>query len=167
MNKCRGTFLILSTLLILAGQAEAAITTNFMKAVLEVKAGEETAIKSTDGFKFTVINTSAESKTGGVIELIPPEPESLVKDYEAIPDLGWLKLSKDTFALEPSAREEIEITLTVPNDERYFEKKYQAYVWAYTTDAAVGLGVRSKILFTVHAPGEENAVAPIERSAQT
>ncbi len=61
-------------------------------------------------------------------ESVAPSNEELRAGYEPIPDVSWITVSKKNVSLLPDETATADVTISVPNDEKYLGEKYQAYV---------------------------------------
>lgn len=86
-----------------------------------------------------------------LIEPFIPQQQSLLPGYESIPDLSWIKLSNDRFAIgPPGGSVQSDVIIIVPNDEKYLGKNYQVMLKVtssprYKTDQGLGLGVAAAL----------------------
>jgi hypothetical protein len=83
------------------------------------------------------------------VEVLIPEKGEVQDGYEAIPETGWIKLEKDSFLIEPNGKAETDITINIPNNNEYIGRKFHVFIWSYTKDKSVGIGIKSKLLFSV------------------
>lgn len=81
---------------------------------------------------------------------LPPENE-VRRGYEPIPDISWVKLSKDFFTVGPGESAVADVIISIPDDEKYFNKRYQFNIWSHTLPGGkfIALGVDSRFLFTI------------------
>ena len=124
------------------------LSTYFVEEKLaNLKLGKTYSVKEMTKKDLIVTNT-----TEGVtvdIEISPEKPVdyNLVKGYEPIPDLSWIKIENNYFkALGPKQSAETDISITVPKDEAYRGKKYQVYIYSHTAgEGTMRIGVMSRI----------------------
>ena len=83
------------------------------------------------------------------LKVLSPLEKELKPGYEALPDPSWVKLSKEEIKIPGLGKGTINITLTVPADSQYAGKKYQFWIWTYTSGKAMGVGLKSRILVTI------------------
>ncbi|MBN1824257.1 MAG: hypothetical protein JW803_08065 [Endomicrobiales bacterium] len=85
-----------------------------------------------------------------------PMHSELRPGYEPIPDPSWITLGKQEVSLMPDESANIDVTLTIPKDEKYLGKQYQVYLLVQAkadrgvkSGLMVGLALKARILFTV------------------
>jgi hypothetical protein len=90
-------------------------------------------------------------------EPVVPSPSELKSGYEPVPEASWITFSKNGASLLPDETATADVTITVPNDEKYLGKKYQAFVLITSipprgnNGAAMSfsLALKGRILFAV------------------
>ena len=143
------------------GAAGAGLKTTFVRVSLEnLRIGHTYNIRQMANLPLAVYNTGDEP-TGLVIEPTVPIEGETRQGYEPIPDASWIKISCDSFAsLEPGALAMADVLITVPEDDRYSGKSYQAMIWSHTVgQGLVACGLKSEVLFTTSADSDEPADA--------
>lgn len=125
------------------------LSTTFGEVKLEnLKIGEEYSMEEAAEFPLVVLNTS-----DGIIELkvevLYPKEGELKEGFEPIPDISWISLEEDYFILNPNEEARTDVVVNIPDDEEYIGRKYQVYLWSHTVGRAVGVGLKSRLLFTV------------------
>jgi hypothetical protein len=142
---CFILFCAFSPLLAFAGGLE----TNFGEVVVEnLPVGIPYSMEKEGRMPLVVNNTS----TGEVdlkIEVIVPQQADLKPGYEPIPDSEWISLAENEFRMDPGKSAKTDIIITVPNEEKYAGRKYQVYLWSHTVGRSIGVGLKSRLLFTV------------------
>jgi hypothetical protein len=91
------------------------------------------------------------------LELLSPGNTNQTQPgYEPIPDIKWIKLSRDRITAFPNESMTSDIIITLPNDEKYLGKKYEFFLHASlqaprTKPGSVGVtgGVQSSIRFSI------------------
>lgn len=85
------------------------------------------------------------------IELYIPPQNEIRRGCEPIPDISWVKLSKDFFTIGPGESAVTDVIISIPDDEKYFNKRYQFNIWSHTVGSGkfIALGVDSRFLFTI------------------
>ncbi len=100
-----------------------------------------------------VIKNTGDEKVTVKVEPLMPDPKSpsLVNNgYEVIPDLSWIKVSRDEMVIEPGASEATDILVTIPNNEKYFGKKYQVdLITRSLTTKFMSVALRSNLRITI------------------
>ena len=126
------------------------LSTGFSEVTLEnLETGHVYRTKETANLPLVVVNTG-NLPIDLKIELILPQPAELKEGYEPIPDLSWIKFEQADFKevkLNDSAISDV--IIAIPNDKKYQGKKYQVFIWSHTTGTKIGLGLKSKLLFTI------------------
>ena len=90
-------------------------------------------------------------------ESVAPGSAELKSGYEPVPDASWITISRKSVSLLPDETVTADVTITVPNDEKYLGKKYQAYVLITSVPPkennaagmAFSLALKGRVLFTV------------------
>lgn len=106
-----------------------------------------------------------------IITIQPKLPKKLQPGYEAIPDPSWIRIEADTVTVPANSSVELDVMVSIPDDPKYFGKKYQCDLNIYTGgDAEVrgmfryGFQITGMFLFSV-APGRnEEALASAMQS---
>lgn len=126
------------------------LSTGFSEVVLDnLMIGKTYSTNETVNLPLLVVNTGAEA-VDLKIEVIMAEPSELKAGYEAMPDLSWIKLEKADFKeILPNEAAKTDVIISIPNDKRYSGKKYQVFIWTYTVGRKVGVGLKSKLLFSI------------------
>ena len=128
----------------------AGLSTGFSEVILEnLELGKVYSTKEVAGLPLVVVNTGDEA-VDLKIELLLPQESELKEGFEPIPDLGWIKLEKTEFKnIKPDEAATTDVIITIPDDEQYLGKKYQVFIWSHTVGKRVGVGLKSKLLFTI------------------
>ena len=138
--------IILSTsLLVYAG----GLSTTFVQVKLEnIEPGKTYSTKELKNRTLVVRNTTENIKTDIGIEPEIPVSYNLAKGYEPIPDLSWIKVQKSYFKnVAPGGSAETDILITIPNNPKYYGKKYQVYIYSHTAGAETfRMGLMSRLL---------------------
>lgn len=117
-----------------------------------IRMGKTFSMSQALNMPFTVINKStfrAELK----MEIMIPvkEDADLRPGYEPLPDVSWVKLSRDFFILEPGAEAVTDVVLNIPEKEEYYGKKYQFYIASRITRGIsnINVGIMSRFLLNL------------------
>ncbi|MCX6832129.1 MAG: hypothetical protein NT028_08365 [candidate division Zixibacteria bacterium] len=157
------TWLFILTLVVATAVQARGLSTSLGEVVVEnLQVGQIYSLKQLANLRLSVANNSDDSVALRMDVLLPDSSE-LKKGSRPIPDVLWLKLSQNTFALGPNEIALSDITLSIPDENRYLGKKYQVTIWSHTVALAgralsLGLGLKSRIIFTtdtVRAPANE------------
>ncbi|MBT9168218.1 MAG: hypothetical protein DDT19_01563 [Syntrophomonadaceae bacterium] len=104
------------------------------------------------------------------IDVITPTATELKAGYEPIPDTAWITVSRANVALLPDESANLDVTINIPNDEKYLGKKYQAYIHIVSAppkDAkglAVSLALKGRVLFGIaQKPPTEEELRELRR----
>lgn len=129
------------------------LTTGLGEVVVEnLQVGQSYSLKQLANLSLSVTNNSDDS-VALKMDILSPGSSELRKGSSAIPDISWIKLSRNSFALGPNGIASSDITISIPDDNRYLGKKYQVAIWSHTVPGvgegmAIGLGLISRIIFT-------------------
>lgn len=157
MNQAsKQVILSLAGLIFLTGSAvhaKSGLQTKFGLVTIEnLQPGETYNTREVASLPLVIKNTGDE-KTQVKIEILSPDPKSpsiVQNGYEPIPDLSWIKLSRDEFPIEVGANEGADVLVTVPNDDKYLGKKYQVDLLTRSvTNKFMAVALRSSLRFTV------------------
>ena len=146
---------ILSLLILVYIQSAEAggLSTTFGEVVIEnLKIGQTYSVRQLANIPLTVLNTGdrlVELK----MDILRPQESELKKGYEPIPDTSWVSLEQSFFTVEPKGKAETDVFISIPDDERYLGGKYHVWIWSHTVGGMIGLGLKSRLLFTI-SPGE-------------
>ncbi len=134
----------------------AGLNTSFSEVTLEgLEVGRPYSTKEAAGLPLIVVNTGKEP-VDLKMEFLTPDVSELKDGYEAIPDLTWVRLDKYEFKNIKSQQAAVtDVVISVPPGEQYKGKKYQIFIWSHTVGRAIGVGLKSKLLFSIK--GEEDA----------
>ncbi|MDI6735564.1 MAG: hypothetical protein QME42_05140 [bacterium] len=145
--------LILFLLCVRDAGAIMGLQTYFAKVLIEnLNIGGTYSTKKLVNLPLNVLNTGEEEVNLKIETIIPAQGE-LDEGYEAIPDTSWIKVEKDTF-FDVKSQEAIvtDVIITIPDDERYSGKRFEAFIWSHTVakgGIGFGVGLKSKLLFTI------------------
>lgn len=127
----------------------AGIQTQFVEVILEnLKTGESYSLAKERNFPLSITNTGDGSVVIKV-EPLRPEPVELIKGFEPIPDPSWIRFERDVFTVSPNGTGQTDILITIPNDRRYLGKKYQVTIFSRSISGMIGVGFRSRVLFSI------------------
>jgi len=127
------------------------LSTGFSEVTMEeLEPGRVYSTKETANLPLVIVNTG-EEPVDLKIELLSPDSSELKEGFEAIPDLNWIALEQTEFtAIAPKGAATTDVLINIPNDNIYNRgKKYQVFIWSHTTGAKIGVGLKSKLLFTI------------------
>jgi len=94
------------------------------------------------------ITNNFDSEVQLKIEILIPRPEELKPGYGAIEDVSWAKVQENIY-LAAGQTEIVPVQLKIPAGTQYFGKKYQFWIWTHTSGQAVGVGLKSRIMFSI------------------
>jgi hypothetical protein len=96
---------------------------------------------------FKITNNFDEPVSLEISPLIPEEKE-LKPGYIPINDVFWVDVPPEVI-IQAHEQQTIPVRLTIPIGEQYRGRKYQFWIWSRTAGQAVGVGLRSRILFSI------------------
>ena len=147
-------FFILGVFSNISNVEAGSVSTGFTQVVLEeLEPGKTYSTTEERGIPLDVANET-EASLRIKIDILQPKGQELIEGYEPIPDISWITLEKNEFKLEPGGVGITDVKISIPDDKEYRGKKYQVYLFSYTTGRAVGVGLRSRLLFTI-APAKD------------
>lgn len=127
------------------------LSSYFVEVKLEnLVPGKTYSIKQEKNQALVIKNTTDDMTVDIGVEPEKPVDYNLVKGYEPIPDLSWIKIEKNFFKeVKPQQTIESDITINVPRNKKYYGKKYQVYIYSHTAgQGTFRVGLMSRILFT-------------------
>lgn len=128
------------------------IRTRFGVVVVEnLQPGRTYNIRELVGLPLRVVNASEKQVTIKMELTKPGRDKSMVqKHFEPIPDLSWIKLSRDLFVVDPGQSAIADVLVTIPDDDKYLGKRYQVNIWSHTIGKRfANVGLMSKLRITV------------------
>lgn len=130
------------------------LSTAFSKVILEgLKPGQSYNVERIGAPPFEIKNTSSR-KVELQIDIIIPKEDELNDGYLPIPDSSWLTLKESHFVIEPGSSARTDLFINIPDGEEYMGKKYAAFIWSHTVGESLGVGLKSKLLFTTIKQGQ-------------
>lgn len=128
------------------------IRTKFGLVVVEnLQPGRTYNIRELVGLPLKVVNAS-DKQVNIKMDLKKPRVEKtmLEKRFEPIPDLSWIKLSRDFFVVDPGQSAIADVLITIPDDDEYLGKRYQVNIWSHTIGKRfINVGLMSRLRITV------------------
>lgn len=110
------------------------LRSNFGVLILEnLRIGRTYSVFDLASEPLKVVNTS-DSTVELKIELGYPAVHELKPGFEVIPDTSWVKLEKSEFTLEPGQTAVADFTVSIPNDEKYINQRYQFFIWSHVVN---------------------------------
>jgi len=125
------------------------LSTTFGEVKIEnLKIGGEYSLEEVAEFPLIVQNTS-DQEIELKIEVLYPKEAELKEGYQIIPDTSWISLRQDYFKLNPDQEAKTDVIIKIPDNENLLGEKYQAYLWSHTIGRSLGVGLKSRLLFTI------------------
>lgn len=145
----RYVFLFLFLMLCSSNIFAAGISTNLGEVFIQnLKLGETYSVRELAKIPFKITSTMPHPIELHVKVLVPAL-EDVKSGYEPVPDPSWVKVTPDLLSIMANKSVEADIQISIPPDKQYIGKKYEAFIWSYTTSGVVGLGLRSRLLFSI------------------
>lgn len=129
------------------------LSTQLGEVVIEnLQVGQSYNLKQLADLSLIVTNKS-EFPVDLRMDVVRPSTSELRQGAAAIPDTSWVKLSKTLFTVETYQNAVSDITISIPDDDRFLGKKYQVMIWSHTLGGKGGgmflaYGLKSRIIFT-------------------
>lgn len=146
--------------LLLDVHARVGLRVRFTEAVIEgLKVGYTYNIREMGRIPYTVINAGdMEVEVETVVEV--PGEKQLMENYEPIPAVDWIKVVPARVKLLPGEEKDADVIISIPPDEQYANRHFQAMLWSYTVSiggeaAMFNVGVRSRVRFSTTMCSEE------------
>lgn len=124
------------------------LSSNWGEVVIEnIEPGKLYDLNTFLSTSFKITNNFEEKITLKLQVLIPGEKE-LKTGYQAIEDVSWVKV-KENVTINTKETAVVPIQIHIPDDIKYLGKKYQLWVWSHTSGQTIGVGLKSRIMFSV------------------
>lgn len=82
------------------------------------------------------------------IKILKPFKQELKEGYEIIPDISWIQTGTNSLIIRAMKESETDVIIKIPDDKKYFGRKFQVMIWSHTVGRSVGCGLKSRLLFT-------------------
>lgn len=147
-----------------AKKARYGFYTKFAEVTLSgLKPGMIYSLKEEQKLPYKVVN-SADRKRNVEVVVVVPQEQHLRKGYEPIPDISWVKVIPDRFELNPGESTNCDLIISIPDDEKYANRHYQAMIRTQTVEdpdvkgVAVSVAIQTRFKFsTGPTPAVERA----------
>ena len=127
----------------------AGLSTTFGEIVVEnLPLGETYSLAEKVKMPLVVSNTG-NAAVNLKIEVLAAKESELKEGFAPIPDIGWIELKQKEFTLGPGESAKTDVLISVPDDTQYRGRKFQVYLLSYTTGSTVGVGLKSRFLFSI------------------
>lgn len=124
------------------------LSSNWGEVIIDnIQPGKTYELNNFLNTRFKITN-NFDSNVNLKIEILIPQPEELKPGYEAIEDVSWVK-AQENVSLEAGRTEIVPVQLKIPEGVKYIGKKYQFWIWSHTSGQTVGVGLKSRIMFSV------------------
>lgn len=140
------------------------ITTTFSEVVLEnVQLGRSYNFRILRNLPLVLTNNRLEAEDAQI--RVEKPADTLKPGYEPIPDVSWIQIIPNEFRLAPKESAQSDIILTIPDDEQYIGKHYQADIISEgmpiggTGQMTIALSIRNRIRFSVKTKGPAELLA--------
>ena len=131
------------------------LSTTFGEVLVEnLPLGRDFSMEKEANVPLIITNTSS-NKVRLRIDVLLPQESELKEGFEAIPDIKWIGLKQKEFLVKPNQSAKTDVIISIPYDEAYLGKRYQVYIWSHTVGRAIGVGLKSKLLFTIREQKQE------------
>lgn len=109
------------------------------------------------------------------VSVVSPTATELKEGYEPIPDTSWVTVSRPSVSLLPDESENLDVAITIPRDEKYLGKKYQAYVHVVSRapketkgGMAISLALKGRVRFGIAPkPPTADELAALRRAERS
>ena len=125
------------------------LRTGFGKVVLEnVPIGKAYSMRRDSKFPLIIKNES-DKRVNLKLEVLIPKEGEVQRGYEPLPDYRWITLENNNFTVEPNGEAETDVIIDIPDDRQYLGRKFHVFILSCTTGESLGIGLKSKLLFSV------------------
>lgn len=126
-------FLKIFFVLLLASPVSAeihSVSTNFSDVIMaDMKPGMVYSLKKEKNLPYTILNY-AENSMEIEVTVEKPSKSALKENYEPLPDASWITVFPSKFKLEPGEKMGCDLIISIPPDEKYANRHYQAMIVA-------------------------------------
>ena len=130
------------------------LSTAFSKVTIEnLESGRSYNIEDLGSVPLEINNTS-DRKVQLQIDVVLPKEEELTDGYIPVPDKDWIALTESYFEIEPGKSARTSLYIDIPEGREYRGKKYCVFIWSHTIGETIGVGLKSKLLFTTVKEGQ-------------
>jgi len=147
-----------------SGKAKHSLSTMFSDVVLSGMApGMIYSLKQERRYPYKVLNNTGEAEDVEVTVEIPTSSQ-MKEGYEPVPDVTWVKVSPTSFHLEPGEGTDCDVIISIPEDEKFANRHFQAMIVTKTVGhpdvrgIALTFALASRIRFST-GPSPEAVVA--------
>lgn len=139
------------------------IRTDFGDVLIEnLGIGQTYNLRDLAGVPMKVTNTGIASVNLQMDVMVPTQSFITTQrqelGYEPIPSVSWVTLSQSQFLVPAGESALTDVIITIPNDPKYYGKKYQADIYSRTTGKnMLQVGVWSHLQITIVNSPEEQA----------
>lgn len=164
-SRATGIALLLAALGPPAAEAVIGIGARFGDVILEgIQPGNTYDLKELAHLPFGIENRG-DVDMDVAVEFERPKKQSLAENYEAIPDLSWIKANPEKMRIPPKGIGYFDLLLTVPDDPKLIGRHFQVEVDAVGTGMGLyGVATENRIRFSV-GPGPESLQAEKKKKA--
>jgi len=110
--------------------------------------GQTFDLKDDNDTPLVITNTGTEPVTVK-INVIIPRKKDMVRGYEPIPDTGWVTPAETEITIPVKGKVPVDVTIEIPNEEKYKGKAYHASIWAHTVGGQAIFGTRAQLFITI------------------
>lgn len=147
-------FILLISNLLFAKEARHGLSTKFTDVILGgLKPGMVYSVKKEQNLPYGVKNmTDHQVEVEVVVE--KPGKTALRKGYEPVPDVSWVKVFPAHFELKPGENTNCDVIISIPREERYANRHYQAMLVTQTVEepnergVAISFALASRLRFS-------------------
>jgi len=164
MMKGKSVLLGLCLVLVTSVAMGVGLKTYFGEVVVEnLRIGQKYNLRDLVNLPLEVVNTS-DFPVDLEMELQYPSEKDKRADYEVIPSISWIELTKTYFTVEPGGSAVADVIISIPDDEKYLGKKYQVNIWSHIPEGTRPLvvGLLSRLLITIAPERKAGRVIPEE-----
>lgn len=125
----------------------AGLASNWGEVIIDnLEPGKEYRLNSFLNTAFTITNNFDEAVTLEISPLIPVGKE-LKPGYAPILDVSWVGIAPE-IVIPAHEQQIVPVTIILPTGPEMYGKKFQFWIWTRTAGQAVGVGLKSRILFS-------------------
>ncbi|MFC2061142.1 hypothetical protein ACFLUV_01365 [Elusimicrobiota bacterium] len=146
--------ILMITGLLFAKEARHGLSTKFTDVILGgLNTGMVYSIKKEQKLPYEVINmTDKQTEVEVIVEV--PGKKVLREGYEPVPDVSWVTVFPSNFKLEPGEQTDCDVIISIPENEEYANRHYQAMLVTQTVEVpdkrgvAISFALASRLRFS-------------------
>ncbi len=137
----------------LTGTIQTHFTTVMVK---DLAIGFKTVVRLDGGERYNVENRTANEIEVAYSAVTPAWIQPDGGGFIPIPDIKWVTITPSQVKIKSGKKGEVDVEVSVPDDARYANKKYEFWIRAETVGGSVGVALISRVrVNTIEKPSQK------------